>query len=308
MAAVMRIRLIQLALFSILSLFFYSCNSDETHQRDVRGQDVVFEFDANQILNTRAGDQDTECSPARNTLFMAEISLITPIGRSVRTGLVTISGGSLKSAPFFMEIGEYIVDNVTLFDGMIQRVAYSGVRPGGEYAKFIPPHPEEGNSYLMGEQTFSVNMYTKPNVSTYLLCANGEQASNFGMPKFEINSVEVGCFDIFFNVCDPNLDNEHFVGSGVITLYDKEGDNRVAIMSDTFGEGDIATLCFVDNLTLYDDDESFYVEVVFDNDFLRQAQRVHGETLSVAQLKAFKSQEGGWNSEMNCVHRVYTPN
>ncbi|MGL4411155.1 MAG: hypothetical protein ACRCZM_01720 [Bacteroidales bacterium] len=298
---------LQLLLFLVLSLFISSCVNEDHQQSEVLGQEVVFEFEANQILNTRAGDQDTECSPARNTLFMAEIGLITPKGRSVRSGLVSVSGGTIKSEPFFLEIGQYVVDNVTLFDGMLQRVAFSGVRSGGEYAKFIPTHPEEGNSYLMGEQTFTVTVYSKPSVSTYLLCANAEEASKFGMPKFEINSVEVGCFDIFFNVCNPNLNNEHFVGSGVITLFDKEGSDRVAIMSDTFGEGDIATLCFADNLTRYDDDEVYYVEVVFDNSFLKQSQRIQGEKLSVAQLKGFKNSNGGWNREMNCVHRVYTP-
>ncbi|MGL4994090.1 MAG: hypothetical protein ACRC6R_08240 [Bacteroidales bacterium] len=306
--AEIRVRwLCKVILLSLSSLFIYSCNSDEGQQRDVKGQEVVFEFDANQILNTRAGDQDVECSTSRNTLFMAEISLITPKGRSLKSGRVSISEGKLKSDPFFLEIGSYIVDNVTLFDGMIQRVAYSGVRKGGEFANYIPPHPDEGNSYLMGEQTFEVTVYTKPSISTYLLCASGEEASSFGMPKFEINSVDVACFDIFFNVCNPSANNEHFVGSGVITLYDKIGEERVAIISDTFGEGDIATLCFADNLTIADQEESYYVEVVFDNSFLKESQRVHGELLSVTQLKSFKSDDGGWNSEMNCVHKVYSP-
>lgn len=297
------------ALFLLIGLATTSCSSDEGQSKTTDGNEVTFEFSANELLESRAvtTQEDGRCSTTRSTLLMAEISFITPSGQMTRSGAVALSGTSLKSAPIFMNSGTYTIDNVTLFDGLTREVIYAGVRAGAPYAQFLPPHPEPGNSYLMGEETFTVTNYTKPTISTYLLCTNGEQASNFGMPKFQVNSVDVTCFEIFFNLCNPALNNEHFVGEGTIAIYDKAGVDRTELMSDSFGEGDIATLCFADNLTLPDNEESYYIEVIFTNSFLPLGERTHGRWVSVMELNDFKNPTGGWDEAMNCVHRIYCP-
>lgn len=292
--------------WALLLLIFAACTSEESQKVEVAtaGQEITFEFDVNEVLESKS-EGEGRCSRARSEYMLAELSIISPTGVMTRTGLVTLNSNTMKTDPIFFPTGEYTVDNVALIRG--SEVLYAGVRPGAPFAQFIPKHPETGNSYMMGLQTFSVGAYTKPNVGTYLLCTQGEEATSFGMPKFQVNTLEVTCFDLFFNVCDPTQNNEHFVGEGTLQIFDRAGDGRQLLHSDTFGSGNIATLCFMDNLTLANNLESYFIEVEFTNDFIPLLARKQGKTVTVGELLNFKSPAGGWETQMNGVHIIYCP-
>ncbi|MGL4332692.1 MAG: hypothetical protein ACRCZQ_02710 [Bacteroidales bacterium] len=306
-----------LFLILLLGVFSFSCTTrDEAAQSDETGS-ISFEFDANTLISqTKAvGDSVpvndyTLCKSTNDPLQVSiELSGVAdPIVLDVK-----VFGGIYKTDPYELPAGTYTVNKVTVFSG--SQVYYSGVYPGGLLSKFVPV-PATG-SYLMGQQQFTLLKWTKPTIKLYVLCAKGFNATDFGMPKFEINRIEVTCFDIFVNVCD--LNNEHIVGEGTVylipfgtPLVGSVPDYSKALYKDNFNggtivngqpttEGDIATLCFPDNLQIPDNQEKYDLVFVINNS---TGQKIFTQTVTVENLKKFKESDL-WDPSMNAIHVEY---
>lgn len=274
---------------------FTACNSkDEAVDSAGKQQEVVFLFDAKKVMETKAIEAVTDpvlCDYAGQEMTV-DITLTGPAGTVEIVGKsVSLFGSNFKTAPILLPSGNYTVESVIIYSG--ENVFYAGVLPAGAFSAFIP----EG--YLMGEQSFTVTNFTKPTVILYVLCARGEKATDFGMPKFQINKVEVNCFDLFFNVCDPEQGGEHIVGSGVIELWSADGNEL--IYRDAYGSGNIATICFADDKNIADNTTEIYKLVVKLNPPVAQTIVA---TISVADLLKFK-ESPSWNDQMNAIHVVY---
>jgi len=279
---------IALAIFA-----FNACSSKESPVDTGSGQEVTFQLDAKTIMETKAAVEGyTECNSENVPMQVAIV--LSGTENKVIDQAVNLYGDNYKTAPVLLKSGDYTVESVTVYNGTT--VIYSGVKAPAEFATFIP------TGYLMGEQKFTVTDYTKPTVPLYVLCAKGEPANKFGMPKFQINRVEVTCFDLFFNVCDPTRDNEHEVGEGTISVYDEKGGSL--LYSDDFASGNIATLCFADDLTKENVEESYYIEVVLTNDFLAVNPTIISGTATVEELLRYK-EASNWNDDMNAIHVEY---
>ncbi|MGL4994089.1 MAG: hypothetical protein ACRC6R_08235 [Bacteroidales bacterium] len=273
---------------------FNACSSKDSTEVPSSGQEVTFQLDAKTVMETKAAIAGyTECNDT-NIPLQVSIVLSGTEDVVISDEPVNLFGDNYKTAPILLKSGEYTVESVTVYNGTT--VIYSGVKAPAEFATFIP------DGYLMGEQKFTVTDYTKPTVPLYVLCAKGEPANKFGMPKFQINRIEVNCFDLFFNVCDPTKGNEHEVGTGMISVYDKVDGNL--LYSDEFGEGNIATLCFANDLTKLDAEEVYYIEVVLNNSFLVGTPVTLSGNATVEQLLKYK-EASNWDEDMNAIHVQY---
>ncbi|MGL4994091.1 MAG: hypothetical protein ACRC6R_08245 [Bacteroidales bacterium] len=279
-----------------------SCSSKDEIDNPTSKQEVVFQLDAKTVMDTKAAIEGYAECLTDNSPMQVAIELTGPESKTINE-FVSLYGDNYKTAPVLLKSGEYTVQSVTVYNG--GNVIYSGVsgisNPLPEFATFIP------SEYLMGVQKFTVNDYTKPTVPLYVLCAKGEPASKFGMPKFQINRIEVNCFDLFFNVCDPEQGNEHIVGSGIIQLWKEDG--SVKLYEDSFGSENIATLCFADDLTITDNTTEKYLLVVRLNPPAPLAAQTTIAVVSVDQLLRFKEvvateNTSGWDAEMNAVHVI----
>lgn len=281
------------------SFYFYSCSSKEDVSQGDETQSVSFEFDAYTVVSQSkaVGDSvpvgDYTLCKSPNVPMSVSIKLNeipTPIVLDVK-----MMGGVYKTDPYELPVGTYTVNSVTVFNSSSpSQVIYSGVAVGSLLSKFVPGPESGSNSYFMGEQQFSLMKYTKPTVKLYVLCAKGFTATAFGMPKFEINRIEVTCFDLFINVC--NETKEHFVGEGKLQVWDKlPAQGGKLLFEDTFGDGNIATLCFADNTSISDLSEKYQIAVVFTG-----KPAVYQE-MTVADLLKFH-QWKNWNATMNAVH------
>ncbi|MGL4332695.1 MAG: hypothetical protein ACRCZQ_02725 [Bacteroidales bacterium] len=301
---------------SLLSLFlaltmglflFNSCTSKDEAPQAEEMASLSFELDAGTIMpQTKAvGDSvklpgyDLCVSPNVPMKVLVKLSgIATPLDLDVK-----LFGSVYKTDPYELEAKNYTVEYVTVYNpSNPSQVYYSGVMPGASFAPFIPA------GYLMTQQQFTLLKYTKPTIKLYVLCAKGFKATDFGMPKFEINRLEVTCFDLFFNVCSET--GEHFVGAGTIKVWSNVNDQPGAVLySDTFNggtivngnpttAGDIATLCFANNLEIPDLNESYFVQIIFDAPYAgyNVLQKV-----TVADLIKFK-QWKNWDPTMNAVH------
>lgn len=282
---------------------FYSCSSkDDVPAVDDEKSYVTFEFDANTLVSqTKAVTGDETPNPSttlclENNVPMSVQIVVEKGGVQTTIGPVVVSdfNGKLKTDPYELPAGTYTVMSVIVYNtSNPSQIIYSGVLEGAPFAKFVP------NGYFMEKQTFEVLKYTKPTVSLYVLCAKNYTATEFGMPKFELNRIEVTCFDLFFNVCDKY--SEHFVGEGAINVWSNVNNEPGAILySDEFGNGNIATICFADNQEIGDLNESYFIQVKFnapyDNfDVLQK--------ITVADLLNFKAWSN-FDTSMNAVHVV----
>ncbi|MGL5014647.1 MAG: hypothetical protein ACRC6V_10210 [Bacteroidales bacterium] len=291
-----------ITIVSFIGALSTSCSSKDEGVNTSVKQEVTFQLDAKTVMDTKAAiDGYAECN-SDNVPMQVTIEL-TGTENKIIEELVTLYGDSYKTAPVLLKSGEYTVVSVTVHNG--SNVIYSGVSgvsvPLPEFAAFIP------SEYLMGVQKFTVTDYTKPTIPLYVLCAQGEPASKFGMPKFQINRIEVNCFDLFFNVCDPEQGNEHIVGSGTIELWTEDGESK--LYSDSFGSQNIATLCFADDLTITDNSQEKYRLVVNINPPAPLAAQKTVALVSVESLLKYKdikatSTTSGWDDQMNAIHVI----
>lgn len=128
--------------------------------------------------------------------------------------------------------------------------------------------------------------------------------SNGYLSPDSINRSEnICCFDLFVNVCDPSIDNEHFVGKGTIKLYNHEGGYLVWEDKDGFDEGKIGTICFVVNPD--DQSDTYYIEIMLNNPFLNNPLKYAG-TVPVSELLKFKTLPQ-WDESMNALHIQLCP-
>ncbi|MGL5787828.1 MAG: hypothetical protein ACRCX4_13585 [Bacteroidales bacterium] len=311
----------KLLLMGLLSLFLYtSCNTnDQPGGTEEQSTQISFQFDAKKIFDSKAytaEDGFNKCLSDININTLAvDITLIGPENKTLTNIPVKLFGDVLKTDPIDLKSGIYTVINVIVYSGGIP--VYAGVvddqdpsTPLPVFASFIPT--EE----LMGNKKFTLQLYTKPTVSLYVLCAYKEPASNFGMPKFELNFIEVTCFDIFINVCKPN--GEHIVGEGAVyllpyntPLIGAEPDYSKALYKDVFNggvvdgkpdnAGDIATVCFPNNLQIPDNQEVYELLLVIDN---AVGQRILKYVVTVEDLLRYKESEL-WDDKMNAIHIEY---
>lgn len=290
-------RMISWSLLTLLLgiFFFYSCTTkDDVPQVDENLSEVTFEFDAQKVFDSKATEFTKDYYTCVGDLTGKLEVLIDLNGKTKLPDPIAVEllpNGKLKTAPQFLLSGDYTVNSVIVTLGGVP--IYAGVMPGANFATFIPNTNE-----LMTNKTFTVTNYTKPTINLWVLCAKGENATNFGMPKFELNMVDVTCFDLFFNVCDEN--GEHQVGEGTIEVYSADGQTKY--FTDEFGEGNIGTICFPDYRDISDNDaEKYMIKVTVDN--TKSGKQVYTNVVSVNQLKNFKN-EGHWNPAMNAIHVV----
>ena len=279
---------------------FNSCTSKDDVPQENEMASVSFEFDAN-ILVSKSKAVDPGTVPVSNPTECADLNIPKSVQIVVKnnSGVATtinmplaLFNGKYKTNPYELPAGTYTVMSAIVYNTAIpSQIIYSGVKSPSTFAPFIP------NGYLMESQTFTVLKYTKPTIPVYVLCVKDHNATDFGMPKFEVNRIEVTCFDLFFNVCDEY--KEHFVGAGTIKVWtDVNGQPGAVLYSDTFGDGDIATVCFANNIEISNDaSEKYIIQVVFTN----YPAYNFTQPLTVAQLLQFK-QWTNWVSTMNAVH------
>lgn len=284
---------------------FYSCSSkDDVPAVDDEKSYVTFEFDANTLVSQTKAVTGNEIPNPTTTLCLenktpmsVQIVVKNSAGALTTIGPVTVSdfNGKLKTDPYELPAGTYTVMSVIVYNtSNPSQIIYSGVLEGAPFAKFVP------NGYFMEKQTFEVLKYTKPTVSLYVLCAKSYTATEFGMPKFELNRIEVTCFDLFFNVCDKY--SEHFVGEGTIKVWDKLPNNGGKVLySDEFGNGNIATICFSDNIEIKENaSETYQIQVIFNAPY---AAYSFIQQISVEDLLKFKTW-GNFDTSMNAVHVI----
>ncbi|MGL4332693.1 MAG: hypothetical protein ACRCZQ_02715 [Bacteroidales bacterium] len=291
---------------SILSIgvFFLlsGCSADSSSGQTEQTEPVVLEFSLNQISESKSDVTSlfAQCGTDLDLDQRLPYSFVIRVLQKERNIEKEIKGvlgkfdDKLKSDPVFLPVGTY-----TLLDAKIMKsgpVLYQAVMPGSELSPFVPVGSLLGN-------TFSVLSFTKPTISTYMVCTTNYVAAQFGMPKFETQRVESYCFDLFVNVCNPALDNEHFVGKGTVKVYSKEGGNLLWEDKDGFDEGKIATICFADYLD--DPNDSYYIEVIVNNSFLSQPIKYAG-VVPVAELLKFRSLPQ-WDVSMNALHIQLCP-
>lgn len=285
------------------TFMFYSCSSkDDGPAVDEEKSYVTFEFDANTLISqTKAVTGDETPNPTTTLCVDGSIPLSVLIKLNGPGGEIVLPELSVKSFnailktdPYELPSGTYTVMSVTVFNtSNPSQVIYSGVLEGAPFAKFVP------DGYFMEKQTFEVLKYTKPTVSLYVLCAKNYTATEFGMPKFELNRIEVTCFDLFFNVCDKY--SEHFVGEGTINVWSNVNNEPGAILySDEFGNGNIATICFADNQEIGDLNESYFIQVKFNAPYNNFDVL---QKITVADLLNFKAWSY-FDTSMNAVHVV----
>lgn len=307
-------------IWSLLTLlcgtfFFYSCSTkDDVPSVTDETASVTFEFDANTIASDTKGalPSDPVAVPGvilcntDNVPMSVDIKLTGPNGVvNITAEQVKVFGDKLKTDPYELPAGEYTVNAVTVYNASTSAVIYSGVKSPSTFSPFVP------DGYFMDKQKFTLAKYTKPTVPFYVLCARDYNATDFGMPKFELNRIEVTCFDMFFNVCDKN--GEHMVGVGTIKVYDKQ--NGTLLYSDAFDggtldnngnpttEGNIATLCFADDLTKDNATESYYIVVNFTNPNMLNSQHTFAGEATVEDLLKFKNSPN-WSVSMNALHLI----
>lgn len=295
-------------LMGMFALALFSCTNEELPEVKKDTSEVTFSFDAKKVMDTKA----YTAVEGYSFCIDEEIALSVNIKLEGSAGEINLDaldlnlyGGNYKTAPYELKTDTYTVMSVLVYKKGTTEVVYSGVdgtkTPQPAFAQFIP------EDYWMTKQTFKLDEYTKPTVPLYVLCARGENATNFGMPKFQLNLTEVNCFDMFFNVCDPMLDNEHIVGSGIVELYDIVAgtpETYKLLYSDAFGNENLATLCFPDKLySPYEDNTNeFYLLKVTLNHYPTPV--VYIKKISVASLLKFK-ESTAWSSSMNALHIVY---
>lgn len=301
--------------FVCSTFFFYACSTkDDVPQTTDETASVTFEFDANTIASETKGNLPTDpvAVPGITLCNTNNVPLSVDIKLTGPTGVVNIIGeavkefnGKYKTNPYELPAGTYTVNAVTVYNAPTSTVIYSGVKTPSTFAAFVPA------GYFMDQQTFTLAKYTKPTVPFYVLCARDYNATDFGMPKFELNRIEVTCFDMFFNVCDKN--GEHMVGVGTIKVYDEE--NGTLLYQDAFdggvldddgnptSEGNIATLCFADDLTKDNATESYYIVVNFTNPDMLNSQNTFAGEATVEDLLKFKDSPN-WSVSMNALHLI----
>lgn len=306
----MKKRLIN-SVFGIMALcfgFLFSCTNDTSDPVTTEGSvEVSFTLDAKTVTKALVNDIG-DCGAS---LDNGDLSLYLKLKKDgvdeiIRTLPLKSYNGAIKTEPLELKAGNYVVEIATVSQTILSdtKVIYSGVNntiPAAPYAAFIP------DNELMGVKSFKIGddgypLYTKPTITLYVLCAQHEQASNFGMPKFLLNFTEVTCVNLFVNVCNPEKDGEHEVGIGSIKVYDKK-DGKLLNTSD-FGEGILGTICFADNLSTEDRDETFYLELTLTNDFLEKSPLVFTGTVTVEQLLAYAN-ASAWDESKNLFHIVY---
>lgn len=111
------------------------------------------------------------------------------------------------------------------------------------------------------------------------------------------------CFDLFVNVCNSSLNNEHFVGKGTVKVYNREGDRLLWEDKDGFDEGKIATICFDYNPD--DQSDAYYIEIMLNNSFLNTPVKYAG-IVPVTELLKFKTLPQ-WDTSMNALHVQLCP-
>lgn len=305
----------------LLGAFFYTgCSTNEQPVNPDSSNAVTFQFDAKKVFDTKAltaieGYQQCMGDIAINTMAV-DITLVGPETKTLTNVPVKLFGDNLKTDPIELKSGTYTVTNVIVYSGSTP--IYAGViddqNPATElplFASFIP------STELMGNKKFTLDNYTKPTITLFVLCAQKEPATNFGMPKFELNRIEVTCFDIFVNVCDQY--GEHVVGEGTVYLMPHNANSNTAmpdfskaLYQDDFNggtivngqpttAGDIATLCFPNNMEIADNEEVY--DLVF---YIKNAldQQIFTQTVTVENLLKFKESDL-WDESMNAIHVEY---
>lgn len=292
-------------LFLLSGLLAISCSNDSPSNQEQQSEEVTFEFDLNQVVDTKASVEPIE-EAACGGDELAEFAQ-TPYSFVIKThhvesgtehelkGTLGTFNGKLKSDPIHLPTGTH-----KLLDAKVHKggpVLYQAVMPESKFAAFVPSQYHLGTS-------FTVMSHTKPTVSTFMLCTTGHSSEEFGMPKFELQRVETYCFDLFVNVCDPSMNNEHFVGKGSIKVYSKEGGNLLWEDVDGFEDGKIGTICFADYLD--NPSESYYIEISLNNNFLNPKPQIYAGTVPVSELLKFKL-VSQWSSSMNALHVQLCP-
>lgn len=300
----------------LTSFVFYSCSTKEDAPQSEETNAVTFEFDANMVVSkTAPASPDyvavpgyelckTPNVPMKVSIKLAEVA--DPIILDVKS-----FDGVYKTDPYELPANKtYTVSSVIVYNSVIpSQVIYSGVVSPSLLSTFVPGPTSGPTSYFMGQQQFTLLPYTKPTVKLYVLCTKDYNATDFGMPKFEINRIEVTCFDIFFNVCDKN--REHVVGKGMVEVYDHQGGRL--LYSDEFNggtldqhgnptsAGNLATICFGDDLTKDNATESYYIKITFTNPDMLNPNHVFSGVATVEELLKFK-QSPRWDVSMNALH------
>ncbi|MGL5730698.1 MAG: hypothetical protein ACRCX5_06225, partial [Bacteroidales bacterium] len=266
-------------LFLLSGFLMISCSNDSPSGQEQQSEEVIFEFDLNQIVETKA-----TVEPIEEAACGGEELTATPYSFVIKTwhlesntehelkGTLGTFNGKLKSDPIHLPTGTH-----KLLDAKVHKggpVLYQAVMPDSKFAAFVPAE------YHLGS-TFTVLPYTKPTVTNFMLCTIGHSSEEFGMPKFELQRVETYCFDLFVNVCDPKLNNEHFVGKGSVKVYSKEGGNLLWEDTDGFDEGKIGTVCFADYLD--NPSKSYYIEISLNNNFLNPKPQIYAGTVPVSE-------------------------
>lgn len=300
----------------LTSFVFYSCSTKEDAPQSEETNPVTFEFDANMVVSKTAPADPgyvavpgyelckTPNVPMKVSIKLAEVA--DPIILDVKS-----FDGVYKTDPYELPANKtYTVSSVIVYNSVIpSQVIYSGVVSPSLLSTFVPGPTSGPTSYFMGQQQFTVLPYTKPTVKLYVLCTKDYNATDFGMPKFEINRIEVTCFDLFFNVCTRT--REHVVGQGTIEVYDQQGGKL--LYSDDFNggavdqhgnptsAGNLATICFGDDLTKDNATESYYIKVIFTNPDMLNPNHIFSGVATVEDLLKFK-QSPRWDVSMNALH------
>lgn len=304
-------------------LLYTGCSTNEQQPVDEQKSEVTFQFDAKALIDSKIAsltDGYEKCLDNINMNALAvNITITGPENKTFTNVPVKLYGSDFMTAPIELTPGTYTVTNVVVYSG--NTPVYAGVvddqdpnTPLPLFASFIP------SGELMGNKKFTLLNYTKPTVTLYVLCAKYDSASSFGMPKFQLNFVEVTCFDMFIDVCDQN--KIKIAGEGTVYLIPHgtpavgdHPDYTKAVYKDDFGggvvengkpvtAGNLATVCFPNNLQIPDNQETYDLVLVVKNSI---HQKILTYVLTVDELQKYKESEY-WDSKLNIIHFQYCEN
>lgn len=308
-------------ILAITGLLLYTgCSTNEQQPVEDEKTEVTFQFDAKALIDAKGSsitDGYQKCLDQIDVNSLkVNITITGPENKTLTNVPVKLYGSDFMTAPIELKPGTYTVTNVVVYSGITP--VYAGVvddqnpnTPLPLFASFIP------SDELMGNKKFTLLNYTKPTVTLYVLCAKYDPASSFGMPKFQLSFVEVTCFDIFVNVCDKN--GVHVVGEGTVYLIPhgtpmngSQPDYTKAIYKDNFSggaiengrpvsAGDLATVCFPNNLDKADNLEIYDLVLVVNNAI---SQQIFTYVVTVEDLLRYKESDL-WDSQLNVIHIQY---
>lgn len=131
---------------------------------------VIFSINAEQIIDTKSTEEYPACTNSYPSQPTLQLTLQGENGTLVLENMpLVVNSLSLKTEPIFLPSGSYTLTAARVTNETT--TLYRGVSLDEALHPFIPV------GHRMGEQSFTLNSYTKPTLPLYLLCIHSVATS-----------------------------------------------------------------------------------------------------------------------------------